>query len=174
MNTDDSLLHRVAQGDARAFRACMQSHARLVRSIARRLLRGDAELDDATQDVFVAVWRSAGRYDGRVDERAFIAMIARRRLIDRLRTKRRRPITSPLDDSPGSREAADAVEACGEAVLASKHLGALRPAERRVIMLSAVGGMSHSEISSELGLPLGTVKTYASRGMAQLRRALSA
>lgn len=173
MTTPDSLLHRVANGDAGAFRACMHAHLRLVRAIARRFVRGDAEMDDATQEIFVAVWRSAERYDGRVDERSFIAMIARRRLIDRLRSKNRRPLTSPLDDGPPSRAAADTVEACGEAVFARKHLGSLRPAERRVIMLSTVGGMSHSEISSELGLPLGTVKTHAKRGMAQLRRALT-
>ncbi len=175
--SSSSLLPLVARGDSRAMRQCMLTHQRLVRAIARRFVRGEAEIDDAVQDVFVDVWRSAKRFDGRTQERTFIAMITRRRLIDRLRRSRRRPTTESFDERvnpPESAGAAATVEAASEAALAAKHIQRLRPAQQHVLLLSAVRGMSHSEIAHELDMPLGTVKAHAKRGMAELRSHLAA
>ena len=168
-----SLMVRVARNEAGALRACIETYRRLVRAIGRRLLRGEAELDDLVQEVFVDVWRSAERYDGRVSEATFVSMIARRRMIDHLRRASRRPTTSTLEEAAPCAGATERVEAHSEAALATKHLCALRPEQQTVLLLWGLGGLSHHEISDELGLPIGTVKAHARRGMRQLRRSLA-
>ncbi len=170
----DCLLPRIANGDTDALRACITSHSGLVRSIARRLTPR-ADVDDALQEVFVDVWRSAARYDGRVSERSFIAMLARRRVIDRLRRYRRRPLTTPLEGTaPTPSPDSDAAESLTEAALAARHFDHLSAKQRSVLLLSTMNGMSHREIATLLDMPLGTVKAHARRGLDQLRRALAA
>src|SRR5262245_66294972 len=92
-----SLLARVAEGDAIAVRECIARYGGLVWSIARRFELADAE--DAVQEIFLDLWKSAARFDPNIaSETAFIAMIARRRLIDRRRTRKRRPTTEQLPE----------------------------------------------------------------------------
>lgn len=170
MTLQTSLMPRIAQGDTSAMRACMTAYQGLVRALARRFGHPDAEIDDVVQDVFVDVWRSSGRYDGRVTDASFVSMITRRRLIDRLRRAERRPRTEPFDAPASCDGASERVEAHSEVALAAKHLRCLRPEQRSVLLLGALGGCSHQEISSELSMPLGTVKAHARRGMSQLRR----
>src|SRR5687768_17786487 len=99
MQTAPSLLARVAQGDALAGREVLARYGGLVWSIARRFEAGDAE--DAVQEIFLDLWKSAARFDPAIaSEAAFIAMIARRRLIDRKRTRRRRPTTEDITEVP--------------------------------------------------------------------------
>lgn len=167
-----TLMSRIAAGDDEALRICIRDNQRLVRSLARRMTKS-ADVDDAVQDVFVDVWRSAARYDGRVSERSFVAMIARRRLVDRLRRSSRRPATEALTAPAPCENAPQRMEARSEIAMADKRLRELRPVQRDVLLLSAMGGMSHSEISVQLKMPLGTVKAHARRGMAELRRSLS-
>ncbi|MCX5746449.1 MAG: sigma-70 family RNA polymerase sigma factor, partial [Proteobacteria bacterium] len=89
------LLARVAVGDRGALRECLDRYGGLVWSIARRFEASEAE--DAVQEIFVDLWKSAVRYDPEVaSEPTFIAMIARRRLIDRRRSRGRRPATEPM------------------------------------------------------------------------------
>ena len=85
-----SLLARVGAGDAGAVREVLSRYGGLVWSIAKRFEPSEAE--DAVQEIFLDLWKSAGRYDAALgSEATFIATIARRRLIDRRRTRRRRP-----------------------------------------------------------------------------------
>ena len=73
------LLPRIAAGDQRACRDLVDRYRGLVWTIARRYTRGNAEAEDAAQDVFVDLWRSAHRYDPTAaSERTFVAMVARR------------------------------------------------------------------------------------------------
>src|SRR5580700_4844427 len=90
-----SVLQRIARGDAAAVRECIEQYGALVWSLARRLSRTPADAEDATQDIFLDIWRSAGRFDeSQGSDKVFIAMIARRRLIDRLRKATAEP---PMD-----------------------------------------------------------------------------
>lgn len=169
------LLHRVAAGDDSATRACIERFGNLVWSLARRLSGSPAEAEDAVQEIFVDLWRSASRYDPAVaSETAFVAVLARRRLIDRRRRRSRRLDTEPLADAPTvSDELGSArMEMCGEAVLAEKALAQLRPEQRQVLMLAACHGLSHEEIAVFVGLPLGTVKAHARRGLIRVREIL--
>ena len=169
------LLHRVATGDPASVRECIDRFGGLVWSIARRLSPSPAEAEDAVQDIFVDLWRSAARFDPRISsDTAFVAVIARRRLLDRRRRRQRRPDTEPFPDvQVGPELAAHASqELCGEAALAAKALAQLRPEQRQVLLLSACHGLSHDEIATLTGMPLGTVKAHARRGLLRVRELL--
>jgi RNA polymerase sigma-70 factor (ECF subfamily) len=172
VDSPPSILKRVAIGDPAAVRDCIERYGALVWSIARRLSPTQSEAEDAVQDVFVDLWRSASRFDETISsEAAFIAVIARRRLLDRRRARARRPDAEPLSETPLVSNAQSA-EICAEAGLAQKALAQLRPEQRTVLLLSACQGLSHDEIATQTGLPLGTVKAHARRGLLRIRELL--
>lgn len=164
------LLQQVAAGDADAARRCVQEFGPLVWSIARRHSRSDADAEDAVQDVFLSLWKSAGRFDpARSSEAGFVAMIARRRLIDQARQRGRRdPATLPIDVDVVPDPSASATSK-SEAARISDSLAALRPEQRQVLLMSTVHGLSQEEIATKTGMPLGTVKAHARRGLLRLR-----
>jgi RNA polymerase sigma-70 factor (ECF subfamily) len=170
--TTGDVLPRVAAGDQAAVRECLSRYGGLVWSLARRLL-GPSDAEDAVQEVFVDLWKSAGRFDaGRGSELTFVGALARRRLIDRRRAAGRRPELAPLPDSlPAADD--DTVERRDEADRAWQAVGELGDAERRVLTLAIRGGLTHDEIARATGLPLGTVKTHARRGLQRVRELLS-
>jgi RNA polymerase sigma-70 factor, ECF subfamily len=166
-----SLLARVAAGERAAMRECLARHSGLVWTIARRFEPGDAE--DAVQEIFLDLWKSAARFDAAVaSESVFVAMIARRRLIDRRRTRTRRPVTEAFGDEPALAAPGSGPDTCAEAAQAARALDQLRPDQRRVLVLATCHGMSHSEIAEAIGIPLGTVKAHARRGLLAIRAAL--
>ena len=171
----EGILDRVAAGDVSAVDECLRKYSGLVWSIARRLSVDLAEAEDAVQEIFIEVWRSAGRYDSSVaSEATFIAMIARRRLIDRRRKRSRRidAVSLTEADSTAAEPVNDHVELSEDVALAKKGLEQLRPDERRVLELSIYEGLSHSQIAETTALPLGTIKTHARRGLMRLRSLL--
>ncbi len=101
-------------------------------------------------------------------------MIARRRLIDRLRKQERRPVlvTMPEGLEP-SHDEHEKIEQRVRAREALRVLEELKPERRRMLELSLVHGMSHSQIAEEMGIPLGTVKTGIRRGLARARAGLA-
>ena len=166
-----SLLARVAAGEPLAVRECLARYGGLVWSIARRFEPGDAE--DAVQEIFLDLWKSAGRYNPALgSEATFVATITRRRLIDRRRTRRRRPqATEQIQDFPLEAPGTPA-DASAEAAKAARVLSELRPEQRQVLVLATAHGMSHGEIAAHTGLPLGTVKAHVRRGLISIRNAL--
>lgn len=171
---DEPLLPRVAAGDAAAIGEVVERYRGLVWSLARRIGVRPADADDAVQEVFIDLWKSAARFDPAIaSEKTFVATIARRRLIDRQRRAARRSEDTEL--SPAEVLASDAdrrVEAEVEASLAGRAIAQLRPEERRAVLLNAYHGYSHSQIADRTGLPLGTVKTYVRRGLIRVRELL--
>lgn len=169
-----SALQRVASGDVGAVRDVLDLYGGLVWAIARRFSSNGADAEDAVQEIFLEVWRSAGRYDPALaSEVTFIAVIARRRLIDRRRRAMRRVGTNEFDDglvramTPRSEEPLS-----DEAGLAAVALARLRPEQQQVLRLSVLQGLSHESISEATGLPLGTVKTHIRRGLIRIRQIL--
>jgi len=165
-----NLLPRVAQGDEVAVRECIDRFGGLIWSLARRMVPHEAE--DAVQEIFVELWRHAGRFDPSVaSETAFVAMIARRRLIDRRRRIERRPEANTLPDEPADRDqgTSPTVEVSDEARRAAAALNQLSTEQQRVLRLSIYRGLSHERIATVTGLPLGTVKTHARRGLMRIR-----
>ena len=175
--TESSILVRIAAGDGDAVGECMDRYGGLVWSLARRMAPAVAE--DAVQEIFIDLWKSADRFDpGKASEKTFIATIARRRLIDRLRRQGRRPQmrSLPEPDEPMAEPSVDehlAIERGAEARSAARYLNELRPEQRNVIRLSVVEGMSHSEIADATGIAIGTVKSHIFRGLAKVRARLA-
>jgi RNA polymerase sigma-70 factor (ECF subfamily) len=175
----DLLLTRIAAGDQSAVPDCVARYGPLVWTLAQRRLKNAADAEDAVQEVFIDLWRSAERFDpGIAEEITFVAMIARRRLIDRVRKDARRPAAAPLD-AAGSSAAVDPGAAVGdrievgeEARLAAEQFDRLPSDAQRVLRLSIFDGLSHGEIAAQTSLPLGTVKSHIRRGLDTLRQRL--
>ena len=156
-------------------RECIAEYGALVWSLARRLSRTPADAEDATQEIFLDIWRSAARFDAtQGSDKVFIAMIARRRLIDRLRKTTGEPAMDPVDvletvawSDPGTTS-----ETSLEAEQAARALQELRPEQREVLELGLLHGLSQSEIAARLGMPLGTVKSFMRRGLIRVREYL--
>jgi RNA polymerase sigma-70 factor (ECF subfamily) len=170
------LLARVAEGEPGAVRACVETFGSIVWSLATRSCATREDAEDATQEIFMDLWRSAGRYDRRRSTpHGFVAMIARRRLTDRLRKQERRPVlvTMPegLEPSHDEHEKIDQRLRAREAL---RLLEELRPEQKQMLELSLVHGLSHSQIAEQMGIPLGTVKTGIRRGLARARAGLAA
>lgn len=139
------------------------------------MLRNSEDAEDVVQEIFVDIWKNAERFDpSQSSETTFVAMIARRRIIDRIRYSARRISADSLEDvlvEPTNRSD-QTLQTSVEANEAAKALKALRPEQQQVLQLSIVEGMSHQEISDATGMPLGTVKTHARRGILQAREIL--
>lgn len=170
-----SILKRIANGDQSAVQDCLKSYGGLVWSLARRMLRNSDDAEDAVQEIFVDVWKNAERYDeAQASETTFIAMIARRRLIDRIRFTQRRISADSIEDmlaEPARTNDAD-MQMLVEGREAFRALKNLRPEQQQVLQLSIIQGLSHQEIADATGMPLGTVKTHARRGLIQARELL--
>lgn len=165
------LLARVAEGDEDAVRAVIARYGNLIWSLARRFDPADAE--DAVQEIFLDLWRSAVRFDPTVaSEVTFVAMVARRRLIDRRRTRARRPDASELEPALAVADSASAPDVDVDAARAARALDQMRPEQRQVLVLAIGHGLSHGEIAQRTGLPLGTVKSHARRGLLSMRALL--
>jgi RNA polymerase sigma-70 factor (ECF subfamily) len=154
---------------------CIDRFSGLVWSLARRLCGNPSEAEDAVQEIFVDLWRSADRYDSAIaSETTFVAMIARRRLIDRGRKRQRRPEQAAIPDTIAAPlPTSDVTEVSEEAAAAKRLFERLRPEQRQVLQLTIQYGASHEQIATSTGLPLGTVKTHARRGLIKLRELLA-
>lgn len=174
------LLAQVAQGDPRAVRECIDRFGPLLWSLARRLTPNQSEAEDAVQEILLEIWKNASRYDPSIaSETTFVAMLARRRLIDRARRSARRseremPI-GEMDAVAGglsADERAGDISSDGDASRAVEALSQLSAEQQKILRLSIYRGLSHEKISRAIGLPLGTVKTHARRGLLKLREML--
>ena len=174
----ETLLHRVASGDPSAMQPCIDEYGGLVWSLARRLCPNVSEAEDAVQEVFISLWENAGRFDpDKGAEVTFVAMIARRRLVDRGRRRERR--RRLLDEArercerregdPVGTEPATVVDEASAALEAMSKLGRQ---QRRVLQLAIHHGYTHEQISRITDLPLGTVKTNVRRGLMRIREML--
>ncbi len=171
----EGILKKIAAGERSAVDECLKKYGGLVWALSRRMLRNQDDAEDAVQEIFLDIWKNAGKFDEtQSSETTFIAMIARRRLIDRIRFSSRRISADALDDMTA--EPADRADRKMQTTLeandAVKALNSLRPEQQQVLQLSIVQGLSHQEIANRTGLPLGTVKTHARRGILQAREFL--
>ncbi len=175
-SAEKSLLQRIAQGDRQAVQECLDRYGGLVASLARRLLARGPEVDDVIQEIFIELWRSAPRYDPSLcPEPTFVAMIARRRAIDARRRRSRQADIVELPEVIVAEHATplESAELNDEALAARGAFAQLRPEQQQVLRMSIYGGLSHQEIAANTGLPLGTVKTHARRGLDRVRELLA-
>lgn len=175
----DPLLPRIAAGDERAVRECVARYGALVWSLVRRWSPDSQEAEDAVQDVFIDLWRTAARFDAtRATEAGWVAMVTRRRLIDRMRRRQRLPELESLSDDIdiADESAQDVAQSMDRATRADRARAILRDlpaAQRRMLELSLLEGKTHDEIARETDTPLGTVKSHIRRGLKRARDLLN-
>jgi len=166
-----SILQQVAANDQSAMDECLNRYGGLVWALVKRRCPLQADAEDVVQEVFMDIWKNAHRYDPSIaEESTFIAMITRRRLIDRSRRQQRLVDTAPLTEVPEpASDDLPNVEVNDEAARIREIMLQLSDDERRVIELAIDRGMSQSQIAEHIKMSLGTVKSHARRGMLRLR-----
>src|SRR5919204_5992620 len=159
VESDANLIERVAGGDSDAFAELYRRFARPVLAMAMRQLGDNGRAEEAAQETFAAVWRSARSYRSeRGSGSAWLYAVARHAIIDRARQRRDQPAEIPEEVSPtaGPDERAEESWLAWRVHSALEHLP---ERERVVIELAYWSGLSQAEIASYLDVPLGTVKT---------------
>ena len=160
-------------GDQSAMAELYDRYSSIVYAVALRVLGDTGAAEDVLQEVFLQLWRNPGAFDStRGSLGAWLAVITRNRAIDSLR--RRRPETD-IEDVTVS-VAPDLAAEADRSRAAEKVrgvLGTMPPPQRSVLEMAYFEGMSHSEIASKTGEPLGTIKTRIRAGLMALRKAFS-
>jgi RNA polymerase sigma-70 factor (ECF subfamily) len=176
--SDEALVALVARGDESALAELYDRVGRVAFGIAFRILRDDRLAEDAVQEGFLAVWRSAATFrPERAKASTWIVTLVHRRAVDLVRREERRR-AEPLEaaDHPEvadpSGSAADAAWLGFERDRVQAALRTLPDGQREAIELAYYGGYSQSELAERLGVPLGTVKSRMFAGLARLREVL--
>jgi RNA polymerase sigma-70 factor (ECF subfamily) len=182
---DRLLVTRMAAGDERALGELYDRHSATAYALAFAMVGVAADAEEIVADAFAQVWRSAATFDAdRGSVGAWLTTITRSRALDWLRTRRRRARLLEQAATSDEEGLALPVAAAGEApdrrveqtetrTLVGNSLAELPEPQRRVIEMAYFGGLSQSEIATELKEPLGTVKTRMRTGMRKLRDALA-
>jgi RNA polymerase sigma-70 factor (ECF subfamily) len=166
--SDSDLIERVAVGDRDAFTELYRRFARPVLGMAMRQLGDNGRAEDAAQETFAAVWRSARSFRAdRGSGSAWLYAVARHAIVDRARA-RRDPLAEAPDEPSDEAGPDDRAEASWLTWRVHSALEQLPERERVVIELAYWGGLSQTEIASYLDVPLGTVKTRTRAGLARL------
>jgi len=162
-----------AAGDERALRQAYDRWGGLVHAFCVRSLASRADAEEATAQVFVAAWRGRSGYDpARGSLAGWLLGIARRQVADvRAAAARERALLEALEQvRPAVAEPTP--DQLVDRLLVADALGTLRPEQRRAVELAFYDGLTHEQVASTMGLPLGTAKTHIRRGLAALRRRL--
>lgn len=172
MHNLDALLEQVSGGDQHAFEQVYDATADLVYGIARRVVVDRDLASEITQEVFLEVWRSATRFDsGRAPARTWIAVMAKRRAIDGVRSTqsaRNRDLANPFVLTEPGDPVGDVVTDREDRARVTGALASLSEVQRQVLDLAFYGGLTHREVAQRLDVPLGTVKTRIRDGLARL------
>jgi RNA polymerase sigma-70 factor (ECF subfamily) len=166
------LVALVAGGDQAAFASLYDHLAPAVFGVVRRVLRDGAQSEEVTQEVFVELWRQAGRFDaGRASVKTWAVMIAHRRAVDRVRSEQahrdRQERTFAEPPAPAGPE--DVAVETEERRGARRAMDALPTVQRQVLELAFYDGLTHVQIAERLDVALGTVKTRIRDGLIRLR-----
>lgn len=165
------MLLRIASGDRAAFRTLYAEAGPKLYAICLRMMRTRDLADDAFQDAMVKVWERSWQFDpARGTGLAWLAVLTRHAALDRLR--RRRSDHIALDDGTVAEiDLAAAMPAGGglDSRALFSCLSGLREDYRAAVVLSYVNGLTHEELAARLGKPLGTIKSWTTRGLKQLK-----
>lgn len=166
------ILPRIAQEDKSAVADFLAAYGKLIWGLARKFTKNREDAEDASQEIFLDIWKYAARFDAaKSPEGAFVTLVARRRLIDRLRKFKHQQMFTRFEYDLQN-EASDAdkkLQMYIEMKYALDALEKMNVPQRQILQMSVYGGMTHSEIARETGLPLGTVKSQIRRGFQKLR-----
>lgn len=167
--SDADLIVKIGNGDRAAFEELYRRFARPVLGLALRLLGDHGRAEDAAQETFAAIWRSARSFrPERGSGSAWLFAVARHAIIDRARQRTELTVDEAVEQESREVEPAEAAEAAWLAWRVQAALDRLPERERVVLELAYWSGLSQSEVASYLDVPLGTVKTRTRAGLARL------
>ncbi|WP_298923819.1 sigma-70 family RNA polymerase sigma factor [uncultured Ramlibacter sp.] len=176
------LLAQTARGDHAAFAQVYErTHAHLF-GVALRMLRREQAAEDVLQEAFVSVWKHAAGYRPQIDgleiqPMTWLIAIVRNKALDALRSRTRRKESElPEDDSllagAAAPSALELLDQASQAMQIQACLGALDGSHRQSLALAYYQGLSHSEVATRMGAPLGSVKAWIRRGLDKLKACL--
>jgi RNA polymerase sigma factor (sigma-70 family) len=166
----DSLDREFAEGGDTALKAAYDLHGSVIYTICRKALTPDRAAE-VTQDVFVSAWKGRRQFDPEKGTLAgWLVGIAKRRIIDHLRSERRH--VDRRADQPDDIPIAASVELIADKMVVADALRSLPERPRQVITLAFLEDYTHQEIAEHTGLPLGTVKSDIRRGLLRIRELL--
>ncbi len=181
--SDEQLMARIQSGDEGALKTMMSRHTAILRTVISRVVHGDADTDDALQDVFIELWNRAHLYDVTKGKAlGWIITMARRRAIDRVRRRQaydraeERMRLQSGDEMEQSRHETveDDANNTDRAEIFQRILVTLPEAQREAMHLAYYCGLSQREIAARTGIPLGTIKTRLELGVRKVRAAILA
>lgn len=180
---DEALLRLIAHARADALSVLYDRYARLIYSLAYRVVGDPSAAEEVTQDVFLRVWEKANTYQSeQAKVSTWLVSIARHRAIDLVRQRgaRAEGYSAAWEDLPQSiiprTEGRNPEELSGQAIQAKRvreAIATLPVEQRQALALAYFQGYSHSEIAEKIGEPLGTVKTRIRLAMQKLHHLLS-
>jgi RNA polymerase sigma-70 factor (ECF subfamily) len=169
--SDEELLEAIAEGDEAALGTLYDRFGRVAYGVALRVLRDQALAEDAVQEAFLAIWRSADSYRReRAKPSAWLLTLVHRRAVDLVRREDRRR-AEPLGEAPEDVAAAvpEEVQLRERRAAVQSALRSLPEDQRQALELAYYGGYTQSELATHLGVPLGTVKSRMFAGLTRLR-----
>lgn len=173
---DLDLMKRVAGNDQKAVAELYDRFGSLVFRMAFQAMPSRAEAEDAVQEIFIRLWKTAGRYDpNRAALVTWVMLISRRHLVDKLRRSKARIKATSLDSAVAGPPAADEDSDTPRMVRDERfaalmvRIQALPELQRTVVTRAYLGGQTLRQIGEELNTPLGTVKSALSRALVRLR-----
>lgn len=171
---DFDLMLRVASDDEEAIAELYDRFGSLVYRMAYQAMPSRSDAEDVVQEVFVRLWRTAGRYDPkRAALVTWVMLLARRIMVDRLRRMRARVKPSALEEGWVAAAAPDReptkVELDERFGLVMKKIERLPELQQTVVKRAYLNGQTLKQIGVELGVPLGTIKSALSRALVRLR-----
>ena len=174
--SDEALVALVARGDEDALAELYDRVGRIAYGLALRVLRDERHAEDAVQEAFLQVWRSAATFRAeRAKASTWILTLVHRRAVDLVRREERRQVDPLTDDSavgvaPEGTEEAAWLRFERERVQTA--LKQLPDVQREALELAYYGGFSQSELAERLGVPLGTIKSRMFAGLSRLHELL--
>ena len=167
--TDGDLLQRIADGDSAAFETLYYRFARPLFGLALRMLRDRSRAEDAVQETFTAIWRSAGSYKPERGPGApWLYAVARNAIVDRARARGEATFADPPEAVSPDAGPDDRAESAYVSWRVHRAVQELPEHEREVLELAYWSGLSQSEVARFLDIPLGTVKTRTRSGLGHL------
>jgi RNA polymerase sigma-70 factor (ECF subfamily) len=171
---DATLIARIAGADKAAMKLLYERHSDALYHFIRSRLRDPFEAADVMQEVFLEIWRAAGRFEGRSAARTWIFGIARNKAVDRMRRGAREVPAEPNAELPDEApNPEDVAVAASDAVRVRDCIGQLSATHRAAIQLAFYGDLAYGDIAAIEGVPLGTVKTRILHAKRLLMRCLA-
>jgi RNA polymerase sigma-70 factor, ECF subfamily len=175
---DEALLALAAREDEQALAALYDRYGRVAYGLALRIVRDQALAEDAVQEAFLAVWRTAGSFRAdRAKASTWILTLVHRRAVDVVRREERRraqPLAEGVEEADERALPADEeIELSDRRRLVQEALRRLPDDQREALELAYYGGLTQSELAERLSVPLGTIKSRMFTGLRRLRDLLA-